>query len=952
MPSYTRSMASSNTIFEGEPAQPDYATKPVTALRNVMLKAISFVNKGANGKRFFLFKNEEGTGTIEDDNLVEYSALIKKHNPFGKDWEVAYCVIAEPNEVDKQRDIWEQDEIEKACNSFIEEGGLLNFMHEDMKKVGTLAQNALALEDIRITTTDGTVETIKKGSWYIGVKPNPEVKKMIDMGEITGMSVQGSAQREVVAKAAKDNGAIPMGTEGPGVIKLQNILGVEETGVYDQVTHDQVIAWMDEKGAPGVPSFATIKAILAGEPKPAAPVAPMASAAEAPVMPGVEKDQEGYIPTDQNAPTDHPQERNGTILGSGPGNVGVDRSNVTVESPDEDLKALIAEAINEENEALLQYLDSRYRVSSANSLYSVQIPREELWFMVSKFILGTEKKVLNESGDMVAEGEVSEPGVEKDEDPAPAGAEASPSGEIKAGDVVVHNGKGSVVEAVEGDMVVLLAMTKGGTEKKTKVPMSEVTLVGAKAVEKSSAGGSMGGHDPRKNGKIRFIVRSFGSWAGGLHRVCVARLKTEHPEVFKGNENAGCAWLKDQWAGTTKWRHGGGKLGKAAVAVEKALSSVNKSEALHEMLEKAEPEVIDAMFKQMCTDMGVDADEVMQKMDSEEFDAYLEKMFDTEDTAEAAEAPEGTEVEKAPDSPSDKVAGILRGDQPSEEKIAQIKEAISNKANGDVLDALKDAIEEVSKLPDDERKTGIEEIVEDFTSYIERKSQVSKSFSSGKLEENKTTDTFLNRGEEMDNINKEEQDRLVEAASYITSYFGGQADAATEVEKDAVAVEEEAVEETADEAPAAVDAPDETEAPEAEGPEAELDDENEAVSEEELVAVMNHMMQEVDRLSDRVGQLENLEKKLDQVGELAKALDVTDQLDSQGDTVSGLVKQLGEMSDAFETLKKRLEVVATTPGAPSALSVDEVEVVETVAKSAGNAGDPKSIWASSPISPV
>lgn len=79
--------------------------------------------------------------------------------------------------------------------------------------------------------------------------------------------------------------------------------------------------------------------------------------------------------------------------------------------------------------------------------------------------------------------------------------------------------------------------------------------VGARTIAESSAGGSMGGEDPRGHGKIRYIIRAFGSWADGKQAVCVKRIATEHPEVLKGRDpNALCAWLKDQWAGTTKWR--------------------------------------------------------------------------------------------------------------------------------------------------------------------------------------------------------------------------------------------------------------------------------------------------------------------------------------------------------------------------------------------------------------
>jgi hypothetical protein len=93
----------------------------------------------------------------------------------------------------------------------------------------------------------------------------------------------------------------------------------------------------------------------------------------------------------------------------------------------------------------------------------------------------------------------------------------------------------------------------------------------------TAAGGSMGGHDPRQFGKIRYIVRAFGTWAGGKHHICVKRLQTEHPEVCRGNCAALCAWLKDQWAGTTKWRGRSSdpKQKAESLAIEKAAQARN-----------------------------------------------------------------------------------------------------------------------------------------------------------------------------------------------------------------------------------------------------------------------------------------------------------------------------------------------------------------------------------------
>ncbi len=104
------------------------------------------------------------------------------------------------------------------------------------------------------------------------------------------------------------------------------------------------------------------------------------------------------------------------------------------------------------------------------------------------------------------------------------------------------------------------------------------------AIQESSAGGSMGGKDPKAHGKIRYIVRSFGKWAKGKHHVCVARISTEHPEVAAGkNLNALCAWLKDQWAGTTKWRGTGAKNKAEDAAIRAKAGATAKSRFTHAM---------------------------------------------------------------------------------------------------------------------------------------------------------------------------------------------------------------------------------------------------------------------------------------------------------------------------------------------------------------------------------
>lgn len=83
------------------------------------------------------------------------------------------------------------------------------------------------------------------------------------------------------------------------------------------------------------------------------------------------------------------------------------------------------------------------------------------------------------------------------------------------------------------------------------------------ALEAKGGIGSVGGHDPRADKRpLKNLVDSFGKWAKGKQSTCVRVLTTRHPELCagrKGGCNALCAYMKDQFLGTTKWRKGNKK---------------------------------------------------------------------------------------------------------------------------------------------------------------------------------------------------------------------------------------------------------------------------------------------------------------------------------------------------------------------------------------------------------
>lgn len=167
---------------------------PVHLLRDADIKAISIVGKGANRKRFFLTKADGE----QAETLTNVHRVVK-----AEDWSAAYCVVAEPGwhegsgiggtEID---DRWEsEDEIRKAAHRFMKNGGLVNKLHESLEPFGQLVESTIAPVDFEING-----ETIVKGSWYIAIEPTAEGREAIDKGEFTGVSIEGTAIRELVEK--------------------------------------------------------------------------------------------------------------------------------------------------------------------------------------------------------------------------------------------------------------------------------------------------------------------------------------------------------------------------------------------------------------------------------------------------------------------------------------------------------------------------------------------------------------------------------------------------------------------------------------------------------------------------------------------------------------------------------------------------------------------------------
>jgi len=154
-------------------------------LRNANITHVSYVDKGANQKRFFLTKSEK-----QPTFQKEVRVFINKDE---EEQKLVYGVVYEPDVEDAHGDFMSAEEIEKAAHVFMKDYRNIDKQHDFNGGVGEVVESYIAPTDFKIGD-----EEIKKGSWVLVTKASDEIWEQIKKGEITGYSMAGTA--EVIEK--------------------------------------------------------------------------------------------------------------------------------------------------------------------------------------------------------------------------------------------------------------------------------------------------------------------------------------------------------------------------------------------------------------------------------------------------------------------------------------------------------------------------------------------------------------------------------------------------------------------------------------------------------------------------------------------------------------------------------------------------------------------------------
>ncbi|WP_242255037.1 XkdF-like putative serine protease domain-containing protein [Bacillus cereus group sp. BfR-BA-01379] len=159
-------------------------------LKNVDVSFVSIVDKAANKKKFFLTKSEQ------EPTFEKEVKIIKGED---EDQKLVYGIVYSPGSAgdssthDAHGDFMTAEDIEKSAHNFIAKYRNIDTQHDFNAGAGEVVESYVAPVDMEING-----ETITKGTWVLVTKATDEIWKDIQDGKMTGYSLAGVAETEVI----------------------------------------------------------------------------------------------------------------------------------------------------------------------------------------------------------------------------------------------------------------------------------------------------------------------------------------------------------------------------------------------------------------------------------------------------------------------------------------------------------------------------------------------------------------------------------------------------------------------------------------------------------------------------------------------------------------------------------------------------------------------------------
>lgn len=153
-------------------------------LKNLQVSHVSFVENGANQRKFFLTKSEE------QPNFEKPVKVIKSDD---EEKRLVYGIVYEPDAIDAHGDFTDAETIEKAAHEFMLKYRQIDKNHDFVAGVGEVVESYIAPADMKLNG-----EPVKKGTWILTTKADEETWEAVKKGEFQGYSLAGVAETEVI----------------------------------------------------------------------------------------------------------------------------------------------------------------------------------------------------------------------------------------------------------------------------------------------------------------------------------------------------------------------------------------------------------------------------------------------------------------------------------------------------------------------------------------------------------------------------------------------------------------------------------------------------------------------------------------------------------------------------------------------------------------------------------
>ncbi|WHY04665.1 XkdF-like putative serine protease domain-containing protein [Bacillus altitudinis] len=183
-------------------------------LKNAKITHVSYVDRAANQKKFFLMKAKKK----QPDFQKEVSVLTKAEDAH----RLVYGVVYEPNTPDAHQDFMSAKEIERAAHGFMKDARHIDKQHDFQEGVGEVVESYIAPADFEVGG-----ELIQKGSWVLVTKASQDIWDQIQQGHITGYSMAGTA--DIIAIEEHDQ-LLSQETNERGLFSLLKNFFLKEEG--------------------------------------------------------------------------------------------------------------------------------------------------------------------------------------------------------------------------------------------------------------------------------------------------------------------------------------------------------------------------------------------------------------------------------------------------------------------------------------------------------------------------------------------------------------------------------------------------------------------------------------------------------------------------------------------------------------------------------------------------